>query len=284
MAKQSPILGGHLSIAGGFHYALYAAKELSCTAVQIFTHSNRQWAFNLPSEQEALNFTTAQEKLCIKTVIAHATYLINPASPNKESRCRAIDMLKMELRACALLKIPYLVVHPGSRLEAPLEDSLRYCADSINYALEKNENIKILIENMAGQGSVVGSKLEELQQIHDAIEQKDRVGYCFDTCHGFAAGYDFTTKETYATFWNFFDTLLGIEKLHVIHVNDSLKSLGSHIDRHADIGNGKIPLEAFRLIMNDEKFSAIAKIIETPKGIGLEKEHKNLSVLRSLIK
>jgi deoxyribonuclease-4 len=288
MNKSSkPLLGAHLSVAGGLHNAIHLAQELDCTAVQIFTHSNRQWAFKLPTLEAAQEFINAQKASSVQTVVVHASYLMNPASPEESSRKKAVHMLKMELEACALLKIPYLVLHPGSRLDSELKTALSNCAQTINQALAQDDtgSTKILIENMAGQGSVIGSTLEELQEIYHHITHKDRVGFCFDTCHAFAAGYDFaTTQEAYVAFWKKFDALLGREKLHVIHVNDSLKPLGSRVDRHTDIGKGKIAVDAFSYIMNDDEFRKVAKIIETPKGLGLEEDKKNLDLLRSLIK
>ncbi len=281
---SKPLLGVHVSVAGGLFNAIKIAQELDCTAVQIFTHSNRQWEFKLPTHEAAKEFIEAQNDSSVKTVVVHASYLMNPASPQEESRKKAVRMLKMELQACALLKIPYLVLHPGSRLDSDLKTALKNSADTINQALETAGNSKILLENMAGQGSVIGSKLEELQEIYHHIEQKERVAFCFDTCHGFAAGYNFTTQEDYATFWKRFDILLDIKKLHVIHVNDSLKPFDSHVDRHTDIGKGKIGTDAFRLIMNDERFKNVAKILETPKGLGLQEDKENLSLLLSLIK
>ncbi len=281
---SKPLLGVHISVAGGLYHAINTAQELDCTAVQIFTHSNRQWEFKLPTQEAVKEFIDAQKNSSVETVVVHASYLMNPASPEQPSRKKALHMLKMELQVCSLLKVPYLVLHPGSRLDSELKTALKNCADTINQALEITGNAKILLENMAGQGSVIGSTLEELQEIYHHIEQKGRVGFCFDTCHGFAAGYDFTTQEAYTTFWKKFDNLLDIKKLHVIHVNDSLKPFESRVDRHTDIGKGKITLEAFKLIMNDEKFKKVAKILETPKGLGLEEDKENLSLLRSLIR
>lgn len=280
---SKPLLGVHTSIAGGLAKAIQSGQELDCTAIQIFTHSNRQWGFKLPEQESVKEFIEAQKNSSIETVIVHASYLMNPSSPEQESRKRALHMLKQELQTCTMLDIPYLVLHPGSRLDSELKTALKLSAQTINHALETAGETKILLENMAGQGSSIGSTLEELQEIYHHIEQKDRVGFCFDTCHGFAAGYDFTTQEGYATFWKKFDNLLDIKKLHVIHVNDSLKGLNAHVDRHADIGKGKINIEAFKLIMNDARFKNVAKILETPKGLGLQEDRENLSLLRSLI-
>lgn len=285
MTKSSyPLIGAHVSIAGGIHRAIDTGIELGCTAIQIFTHSNRQWSFK-PIQQEAADlFIKEQKNSPIEMVVAHATYLMNLASPNSASRLKAILMLEMELQACEILKIPYLVIHPGSHLESDMKDALYNCAQSINVALDNDGATKILIENMAGQGSVIGSSLEQLSEIYRQIHHKDRVGFCFDTCHAFAAGYDFTTSTTYENFWKHFDSVLGIEKLHCIHMNDSIKPLNARVDRHTNIGEGKIGLEAFSLLMSDEQLKHIPKILETPKGDELENDRINIRLLKSLIK
>ena len=284
MARTSPLLGVHLSVAGGLHEAIYNAQKLECAAVQMFTHSNRQWAFTLPTTQAVEAFRRAKEASSVKTVVVHATYLMNPASPEKENRLKAVAMLKKELEACHMLDITYLVLHPGSALHGSKAQGAMYCADTINYALEATGICQVLIENMAGQGSVMGSKLEELAQIYAQIEQKERVGFCFDTCHGFAAGYDFTTRERYTAFWKSFDNLLGLSNLKVIHLNDSVKPFNAKVDRHAGIGQGLLPLGVFEYIMNDPYFTLVAKILETPKGDGLEEDRKNLARVKSLIR
>lgn len=280
----SPILGAHVSIAGGLHHAINQGEQLQCTAIQIFTHSSRQWGFKPLAHDAIKMFIDAQKNSNIETVVVHASYLMNPASPEAANRHKAAALLKLELQACEQLKIPYLVLHPGARLTSDLSDGLRNCAETINTALSTVPgNTKILLENMAGQGSTICSRLEELQGVYNLIEDKSRVGFCFDTCHGFAAGYDFITQATYDAFWRNFDDILGIKKLHVLHMNDSLKPFDAHVDRHADIGKGKIGELAFSLIMNDKRFDHVAKIIETPKGDGLKEDLANLALLRSFI-
>lgn len=285
MIKQgSLLLGAHVSTAGGLYRAITEGQELNCNAIQIFTHSSRQWTFKPLADNVIKDFIQAQKNSLIKTVVVHASYLMNPASPEEESRKKSEALLKLELQACEILNIPYLVLHPGSRLTSDITTGLRHCADTIQNALQTTKNVKILIENMAGQGSAIGSTLEELQEIYSHIDDKNRVGFCFDTCHAFAAGYDITSSLGYMNFWKKFDATLGIDNLQVIHMNDSLKPQGSHVDRHTHIGQGKIGIDAFNLIMNDERFSRVCKILETPKGQGLDDDIKNLELLKSLIK
>ncbi len=285
MIKHSSLLlGAHVSTAGGLYRAIDEGQKLECNAIQIFTHSSRQWIFRPLTADVIKDFTQAQKNSSIKMVVVHASYLMNPASPEIESRKKTETLLTLELEACESLNVPYLVLHPGSRLTADTETGLRFCSETIQNALKTTKYVKILIENTAGQGSAIGSTLEELKGIYNHIEDKRRVGFCFDTCHAFAAGYDITSPFKYMNFWEKFDTILGIDNLHVMHINDSVKPLNSHVDRHAHIGQGKIAIDAFSFIMNDERFNHVCKIIETPKGDGIDDDIRNLELLRSLIK
>ncbi len=282
--NDQTLLGAHVSVAGGLANAFDQAQALECNVVQFFTHSSRQWLFNPLDKKVVADFIKAQQDGSVQTVV-HASYLMNPASPEASVRKKSEDLLIRELQACHELKVPYLVLHPGARLNSDLTQGLAHCSETINRTLDQdNGKTKIALENMAGQGTVIASKLEELAEIYEKIEQKERVGFCFDTCHAFSAGYDFTTQAAYETFWQEFDKILSIKKLYVIHINDSLKKINSHIDRHASIGLGSIGIEAFNFLMNDDRFTRIAKIIETPKGDGLEEDKKNLLKLKSFIK
>ena len=276
-SRTSPLIGAHILISQGFNQALKTGESIGCTALQIFTHSPRQWAFKLPSPEVAQSFRQAQADSSIRVVVAHAMYLINLASPDPVARGRSCEVLKNELRCCALLGIPYLVVHPGARLTSGLDDALKNCAQTVNQALEEVDapGVMILIENMAGQGTTIGSTFAELRTIYEHITHKKRVGFCYDTCHGFAAGSCFSPDE--------FDRELGLENLRVIHVNDSAKEFNSRVDRHASIGQGHIGVETFKLIMNDRRLDHVAKILETPKDDDYTQDRINLELLQSLI-
>jgi len=281
--KTTPLLGAHVSAAGGLYKAIDIGEELGCTTIQIFTTNNRQWSFDELAESEIAPFIERQKESHISIVISHASYLINLGSPTKLVAARSKKALKAELMRCEQLFIPYLVLHPGSRLESSEETCIKAIAASIQESLEEVPGkCMILLEIMAGQGSSIGSTLEQLAAIKELIASKNRIGICFDTCHAFAAGYDFTTPETYKEFWNTFDHIIGLEHLKAMHLNDSQKAKDSHVDRHADIGKGAIGLEAFRLIMNDKRFINIPKIIETPLTT-LNDHVRNLQVLRKLI-
>ncbi|MDR3646356.1 MAG: deoxyribonuclease IV [Candidatus Babeliales bacterium] len=265
MNKNKLLLGGHVSISGGLHKAFKEGESIHCTAIQIFTKSNRQWHAKPISSEDAELFKNTLKNSTIKSVIAHASYLINIASLDDDTSVKSRDALKDELERCDQLGIKYLVLHPGTRGVAEQKDSLKRVADNINeiYANNKIQTI-VLLEIMAGQGTSVASRFEQLAEIYSHIKFKDKVGICFDTCHAFAAGYDFRTKETYENMWQDFDKILGIDLLKVIHVNDSKKDLGCKVDRHEFLGKGKIGETAFKLLFNDARFINVIKILEVP--------------------
>lgn len=281
--KIQPLLGAHVSIAGGIEHAIIEGTILKCTAIQLFTKNNRQWSFSVFSKEEASTFKDALKTSAIEIVVSHSSYLINIGSPKVDLYEKSLRALDAEYKRCLQIDAPYLVLHPGAFINSTKEESIARIATGINAILEKNPGeTKILLENMAGQGTTIGSSFEELQAIYKKIKQQKRVGFCFDTCHAFAAGYDLTTKDACAKTFEKFDTILGLEKLHVLHLNDSKKELGSHLDRHETIGKGKIGIDAFSYIMNEKCFDNTAKIIETPRET-IKDHAENLRILRSLI-
>lgn len=282
--KTTTLLGAHLSIAGGPENALYNGKTLGCTTIQIFTQSNRQWSTKLFAPETIETFELAKKETGITSIISHASYLINLGSNTAETRKKSLEALKNELQRCNQLGIHYVVLHPGSG--TPKDDAIKRIQEGINEALLGHTGVSILLEIMAGQGSTVGASLEELATMREGVENKRHLGICLDTCHAWAAGYDFSTPESYHNFWHSFDKIIGINHLKAFHLNDSLKPQGSHVDRHTDIGKGTLGLEPFRLLMNDDRFKDIPKIIETPKSAdhALQDDMKNLEILRSLIR
>lgn len=278
------LIGAHMPIAGGFYKAAIAGKEAGCSAIQIFTKSNRQWRAKEISTEDAKLFNEYLKECNIQYVVAHASYLINVCSPDKDTQKKSIDALIIELKRCNQLQIKDLVLHPGSRKTAPENATLEQAIENINLVLDNTpKDTRILLETMAGQGSAVGYKFEQLGKIISGIKQQDRIGVCFDTCHALAAGYNFLTNEDYETTWKEFDKAIGINKLKLFHFNDSKKDLGSRVDRHEHIGQGKVGEQAFKLILNDLRFSNIPKILETPKEGDLEDDKKNLTTLVRLI-
>ena len=215
--------------------------------------------------------------------VSHASYLINLASARPQVRQNSLRALKEELARSSLLEIDYVVLHPGSYVDHSFNDGINYLIEGCNRALENNHSTTLLLETMAGQGSSIGRRFEELAMILEKIEHKTKVGICLDTCHIFAAGYPLTTDENYNNLLDEFNIICGLQKLKTIHVNDSKKECGSLVDRHENIGEGKIGLNFFKNIMNDSRLEHVAKILETPKD-SLEDDARNIQTLLKLIK
>jgi len=281
--KNILLLGGHMSISGGFHQAVERGESINCTAIQIFTRSNRQWQAKKLTQESADLFRQARKGSCIRSVVSHLPYLVNIGSPNEDTYKKSVSLLKEELKRCDTLGIKYMILHPGSHLK----DGEQTCLDRIVRGLNAvfandTGQTMILLENMAGQGTNVGYQFEHLGYIIKKVNNKNRVGVCFDTCHAFAAGYDFRKQDGYDDMWRKFDKHVGLQKLKAFHINDSKKELGSRVDRHENIGQGKIGLGAFRLLFNDERFFKVPKVLETPKPTP-ELYVKNMKVIKRLL-
>jgi len=281
--KQKLLLGAHMSIAGGMYQAIVRGQEIDCTAIQVFTKSNRQWGSKPLIQEDIVRFKKTWEDSSIKSIIAHSTYLINLGSPKPEILKKSLSSLEDELKRCKQLGIGYLVLHPGSCLSSSEKDCIQQIADALDKVLGKTDGtVKILLETTAGQGTGVGYTFEQIAAIFEHAKQKRRLGVCLDTCHIFAAGYDFRTKKGYEQVINQFDKIIGLHRLKAIHVNDSMRDLGTRVDRHEDIGRGKIGLDGFKYLFNDERFFDIPKILETPEGT-LESYAKNMRVIKNLL-
>jgi len=280
------LLGAHLSIAGGVHKAFDRAEKIECTAFQIFTKSNRQWQAKPLEEKVIEQYHRRQEETGIRPVVCHASYLLNLGTPEEALCQKSIEALVIELERCQLLKIPYLVLHPGAHMEQGVEAGISRVVQALNVVHERLPDcpVKILVENTAGQGTVLGSTFAEVAQIITQCRQSERLQVCFDTCHALAAGYEFRTPESYQAMLADFEDIIGLDKLKVIHVNDSVADLDSHVDRHAHIGEGYIGLEPFGYFLNDERFKDIPFLLETPKKDDPGDDIRNLQKLRSLLK
>ncbi len=279
-----PLLGAHMSIAGGLERALYRGKEAGCDAIQIFTGSNRQWRSRQLESREIDAFHEAREQTAVQPVAAHANYLINLASPRPEVFERSLGALAAELEKASLLEIPYVVLHPGAHLGSGEPAGLKRIVDGLNRVLERNgpPHASVLLEITAGQGTGLGHRLEHLAEIVRGCEQGDRLGICVDTCHAFAAGYDYCGSSAYARFVEALDGEVGLERLKLFHVNDSKEPLGSRVDRHDHLGRGCIGLRAMARFVRDPRFSRQAFILETPKGKdeqGRDWDRRNLASL-----
>ena len=281
MSKQTT-LGAHVSISGGIQNAVLRAADLNINCFQIFVKNNRQWHIKFPTPTEIGEFKKNIKEFSIKSVVAHATYLINLCSLDAQVREKSYTTLKNELEICDTLNIPYLVLHPGSGPNK--EECTKMISQALNKIYTDNKiNTKVLLETMAGQGESIGHTFENLHKIYDKIKNKNSVGFCFDTCHVFSAGYDIKTDKGFESILKEFDNFLGLENLKVFHINDSKKECGSKVDRHEHIGLGKIGIGLFEYIMNDERFIDIPKIIETPKN-AVEDDIRNLQILKKLHK
>jgi deoxyribonuclease-4 len=285
MAKKL-LIGAHMSISGGVFNAILAGEELGCTTIQMFTKNNNQWRAKELTSAEVDKFFEHQKRTGISPIVGHNGYLINLASPKDDIFALSKESMLVELQRAEKLGLPYLVMHPGSHLGTGEKEGIKKIAGTINWLHQKTlgYEVKICLETTAGQGSNLGYKFEQLAQIIELVKENQRMGVCYDTCHTFAAGYDIRTKKAYQDTFNEFDKVIGLSRLNVIHLNDAVKDLGSRVDRHTHIGEGRIGLEGFRLLMNDKRWEKIPKILETPKEGGTAKDIKNLSVLRSLVK
>jgi deoxyribonuclease-4 len=285
--KQLPLLGAHFSIAGGLHKALHRASQYNCSALQIFTKNAITWKERSLSIHDVEQFNVARRRCPeVRFICSHAAYLINLASPDPKTHARSVKALKHELLRSSLLGIPYVVLHPGAHRGMGENRGLHRIAESINATFDHSTDsaCALLLETTAGQGSQLGHTFEQLALIADRVEATERVGFCFDTCHVFAAGYDLRTKGAFTKTVQAFHEAIGLERLRVIHLNDAKKGLGSKVDRHEHIGKGKIGLSAFRFIMNHPRLKTIPKILETPKENGaVDCDLLNLNRLQALI-
>lgn len=280
-----PLLGAHMPTAGGIHLAFERLREVGGEAMQIFTKNHRQWKDNHLSPEAIELFRMKWEESGRIPVAAHDAYLINLAAPDDTIATKSISAFAGELRRCSALGIQYLVMHPGAHVGDGAESGLNRLVTNLDRALDvaETESVKVLIENTAGQGTSLGSAFEQIRFILETSRHGSLMGVCFDTCHGFAAGFDITTEESYRQTMDSFDRVIGLHRLKFFHLNDSKKAFESRVDRHEHIGKGQIGLEGFRLLLNDPRFSKHPMVLETPKGKDLKEDKENLRVLKSLL-
>lgn len=277
--------GAHMSIAGGTPNAVDDARSVGAGALQIFVKNNNRWQGKIISDEEAAAFRERVDQAGLLSVVAHASYLINLASPDEALRTRSIEAMLDELERCHRLGLSHLVVHPGAHMGEGEAAGIARVAASLDTILERFEKGRVVIalETTAGQGSSLGYRFEQLRDTLGQCRRSDRVAVCLDTCHAFAAGYDFRSVEGFQSMVAEFDRLVGLDKLQIFHVNDSKRELGSRVDRHQHIGKGEIGLNGFRWILNDPRLTGVPKILETPKGKNLRMDRVNLGKLRRLI-
>ena len=280
------LFGAHESIAGGIFNAVERGKKATCDTIQMFNKSNNQWRARRLEEADVEKFFEAIEATGVTVALSHTSYLINIASPDDPLGEKSRLSLREEMERCNLLKIPNLVMHPGSHVGSGEEAGMARIVEHINRMFDEldNNDVTLLFESTAGQGSNLGYRFEQLAQMIDGVENKDHMGVCLDTCHIFAAGYPLTDPKEYEKTIKQFGDVVGLDLLKVIHMNDSKKEFGSRKDRHEHIGKGFIGLEGFRNIVNDRRLKNVPMILETPKGDDLAEDIENLAVLRGLVK
>jgi deoxyribonuclease-4 len=275
-------LGVHLSISGGMHHVFEKAHKLRIQSVQIFLKNSNRWIARPYSDDDIHMFKEAWARFPDIAVFAHTGYLINLAGEGDTYK-KSILALADELNRAAQLDIQFLVLHPGSHGGRGVDPGIDRIVDSLNQVISKNQKTMLLLETTAGQGSSIGHRFEHIGSIIDKVSCKSKLGVCLDTCHIFAAGYDISRKDSFRSMLKDFDRWIGLDRLRLIHMNDSKRDCGSRVDRHEHIGKGCIGTDGFRLILNSTRLRRVPCILETPKFNDDEADKKNLTMLRRLI-
>ncbi|HHT05900.1 MAG TPA: deoxyribonuclease IV [Hydrogenispora sp.] len=274
--------GVHVSIGKGLPAAVQAAKDLGCEAFQIFSGNPRGWQKKPLVAQEVATFRQKVQEHGLGPVVVHLSYLPNPAAEDDELYEKSINAIAEEYERAVMIDADYFVVHPGKAGTQSRETALDKVVRGVEEILTKVPGrTRFLLENQAGAGTEVGGNILHLAAILQAIDLPDRTGLCLDTCHAFAAGYDLRTKAGIDRLWAEVEATVGFGMVPLLHLNDTLGELGSHLDRHAHIGQGRIGLEGFGLLLTDPRVSALTGILETPKTKP-EDDLENLAVVRRL--
>jgi deoxyribonuclease-4 len=275
------LIGLHVSISGGFLKAIERGKAFGCETIQIFTKNQLQWKASPITPFQGIAFLKAQRESGIRKVVAHASYLINLASEGEQKR-RSVEALIDEIDRCDQLGIGELVLHPGAHLGLGLERGLANLREGLRLVLEEtsHQKVRILLETMAGQGTVLGAKLELFREVMEGLGWDERLGLCLDTCHLFAAGYELRERSSYEHLARAIEKTFGLRRIGCWHLNDSMAQRGSLRDRHQHLGNGELGLKFFSVLLNDDRWEEVPLILETPKdGIG---DAGNMALLRKL--
>jgi deoxyribonuclease-4 len=275
-------LGAHVSAAGGVRNAPARAAALHAKVLQVFTRNANRWAEPVLGDEDVAAYRAESERCGIVASAAHDSYLINLASPDAVLRARSLASFHRELHRCEQLNIDFVVTHPGNATDGDFASAIARNAEGVQEALEGTRSVSVLFETTAGSGRVLGATFEQLAELIGRIPAplQDRLGVCLDTCHVWAAGYDISGdyEDTMARF----DDAIGLHRIRMFHLNDSIGALGSRRDRHAHIGTGAIGDEGFRRLLQDERFARVPKVIETPKDDdALAADLRNLARLRS---
>jgi len=281
-----PLLGSHVPTVGGAAAAIDRGVGIGCTAMQIFVKNNMQWFAKPLPEEEAQAFTGHPLRGKLGVVVAHAGYLINLGVEGTENHEKSLQSLSDEMLRCEQLGIRSLVLHPGSHLGKGTQAGIGCVVRNLDrlHAEHPKLKVRITLETTAGQGACLGARFEEIAEIIAAVKEANRLEVCLDTAHAFAAGYDLSAPKGAEKTFSEFDKVIGLKRLSVLHINDSKAALGSRVDRHDNLGNGKIGLDAFRWIMNAPGLEKVPKILETPKGKDLAEDVAAMKLLRGFLK
>lgn len=267
VTNKKVLLGAHVSISGSIDLSVDRAQELGCTTFQIFTRSPHRWSYEKLDPESVSAFKRKMLKSGISVAVIHMPYLPNLSSPDEKVHLDSTKSLIEEVKRADALSVPYVVTHLGSHMGKGIEKGQKRVAESLLKALgEAKPRAMILLENMAGQKNSVGASFEDLAKIMEYAGEDDHVGVCLDTCHAYAAGIDLATPKGVEKMLMDFDSKVGLERLKVIHLNDSKGGLGSRLDRHENIGKGKIGESGFRAILGREEITKLPMILETPVG------------------
>ncbi|MCE5317350.1 MAG: deoxyribonuclease IV [Parachlamydia sp.] len=276
------LIGAHTSAAGGVHNALLEGQKIGATTIQLFTANQRQWKVKTLDKVEIQLWKETLQATGLKEIMSHDSYLINLGAPDPENLAKSRAAFAAEIERCTQLDVTYLNFHPGAALKSDPQECLDRIVESLLECrpLLDGHKTRLLLEATAGQGSAIGWRFEELAYLVERLEKKLRVGVCIDTCHIFVAGYDIRTKEGWDHTLKEFDKIVGLKHLYAFHLNDSMKPLGSRVDRHQDLGKGQIGMESFHFLMRDARTRDLPKYLETPGGVSVwEKEIETLREL-----
>ena len=284
-AAPPPLLGSHVPTVGGVAAAIDRGVGIGCTAMQIFVKNNMQWFAKPLPEAEAKAFTQHPLRGKLGAVVAHAGYLINLGVEGTENHGKSLQSLSDEMLRCEQLGIRSLVLHPGSHLGKGAIEGIGCVVRNLDrlHAEHPELKVRITLETTAGQGASLGARFEEIAAILVGVKETRRLEVCLDTAHAFAAGYDLSAPNGAEKTFAEFDMVIGLQRLALLHLNDSKSSLGSRVDRHENLGKGKIGLEAFRWMMCSPSLATVPKILETPKGKDLAEDVVAMALLRGFL-
>lgn len=275
--------GFHISISGGFSKVVERAEIRGCETIQFFSRNPRGWKYDSLDHDEAETFRISIQSSNLSPLFLHLPYLPNVASKESKFYSRSIDSIVTDLQRAEQLGAPYLIIHIGHRMESSEDEAIEAVGWAINQAFDRVRNsVVLLLENTAGQGTEIGYEFGQIKKIIEGGEERDRIGICLDIAHAFEAGYDLSKKEEIERTLESFDRMIGLKRLHLLHLNDSKTPLGSRKDRHWHIGEGYIGLEGFRYLINHPLLKHLPGIMETPRKDTIE-DLKNMKVIRSLV-